>query len=661
MKIGSCAFLIVPAVMFTRCVFGASAQFYPLTVLSDNPSAYWRLDETNGNIAHDFIGGHDCLFTNVLLNATGYSAFDPDTAAVFGIISSSNSYAGELDLSGNGIANLNFARPLGSNAEFTVEAWVKGGTQTTNAGIIVKGNGNGGERFNLDTGSSAGSTQHGFRFSIHDAGGTNYNAASTVAPDGNWHHLVGVCDEPQGVVRLYIDGLDSADNTNLPTVAGILATTNGVAPGSGRVSIGARTTGANASGFANQFVGTIDEAALYGYALSASQVQAHYQAGLAGMRFTNVAARNRKLVLNASGGLSNSICTVLASTNPAAALTNWTAVATNRFDASGRFSSTNSISASVPQQFFALQSALPSAALWIPPCGAWLGAEVTGGVNPLSISDHEANIGRQLEVIRGYHWLSNWTHLDTNELNYINAGRQLLLSVKPDPYWSNAVGQAKGGSVAVDAELTSLAQSVASIKPRKVMLCVWHEPENDVVGTINGTAGTPEQYVDMWTNARAIFDASAATNVLWCWIVINSGPSDRGMLAGLWPGNSYVDWIGWDVYQSTNNEDYVATQLAAYSYLVNSSDSNHTYTAKPWGWTEWGVGTKTWAPGVADQTNTFNAISSALNARLFPRVRYAAYFDDYQTNGTHSPILPGAWGAYSNLANSAYLRQQTGR
>jgi hypothetical protein len=645
--------------MLARCLFGASAQLYPLTVLTDNPSAYWRLDETNGTIANDLLGGHDCFFTNVLLNVAGYSPADADTAAAFGIFSSSNSYAGELDLSGNGIAKLNFAQPPGSNAEFTVEAWVKGGAQTVNAGIIVKGNGNGGEQFNLDTGSSAGSTQHGFRFSIHDAGGTNYNAASTAAPDGSWHHLVGVCDQPQGVLRLYIDGLDNVDNTNLPTVAGILATTNGAAPGSARVSIGAKTTGAGATGFANQFVGTIDEVALYRYALSASQVQAHYEAGLAAVRFTNASAHDGKFILNASGGLSNGVCTVLASTNPAVALANWTAVATNNFDAGGRFAFTNSISASVPQQFFALQSA-PSSALWIPPCGAWLGAEVTGGLNSLGISNHEANIGRQLDVLRGYHTLSNWTNLDAIELNYINAGRKLLLSLKPAPYWSNAVGVAHGGSAAVDAELTSLALSVASIKPRKVMLCVWHEPENDVLGTSNGTAGTPEQYVAMWSNVRAIFDANAATNVLWCWIVINSGPSDRDMLAGLWPGNSCVDWIGWDVYQSTNNEDYVATQLAAYSYLVNSSDSNHTYTAKPWAWTEWGVGTKKWAPSAADQTNTFNAVKNALNARLFPRIRYAAYFDDYQTNGTQSPILPGAWGSYSNLANSPYPTQQIG-
>ncbi len=650
-----CALMSVLVVV--RCGLGAPPQLYPLTVLSDNPSAYWRLDEPNGNVAHDLVGGHDCYLTNVQLGVIGYNSADLDTAAAFGIIAPTNSHAGELDLSSNGIANINFVQPFGSNAEFSVEAWINGNPQTNNAGIVVKGNGNGGEQFNLDTGSSVGTTLHGFRFSIHDSGGTNYNAASKLTPDGQWHHLVGVCDEPQGVVRLYIDGSDNVDATNLPIGVGILATTNGAAPGAELLNIGAKTTGDNATSFANQFVGTIDEVAIYGYALSAAQVQAHYQAGMAALRFTKAMVSGGKMIVNAGGGLSNGVCTLVASTNLAVALKNWTALATNSFDSGGGVTFSNSISASTPGQFFALQTEPASAALWVPPVGAWLGAEVTNGLNRTSVSYHEANIGRQLDILRGYHSdLSNWTNLNATELNYLNAGQKIFLSFKPDPVWSNAVGVANGGSARVDSELTSLAQSVAAIKPLKLMLCVWHEPENDV-----STTNTPTLYTNMWHNVRRIFDASGATNVIWVWVVINSGPFDRGYLPVLWPGNNYVDWIGWDVYQPTNNIDYVARQADAYNYFVNNSDTNHTYTAKPWAWTEWGVGSQGWIPTAADQTNSFKAINAALNARLFPRVRYVGYFDqDNAGQGTAtSAILPGACGAYSNLANSPYLKQQT--
>ncbi len=149
------------ACAFAQRGIGAPTQLYPLTVLSDNPNAYWRLDETSGFVAHDRVVGHDCSLTNVQLNAVGYSAADADTAAMFGLLASTNSYAGELDLSSNGIPNIDFAQPAGNS----VESWVKGNPQVNNAGIITKGHGNGGEQFSLDTGSDT-VANHGFRFVI---------------------------------------------------------------------------------------------------------------------------------------------------------------------------------------------------------------------------------------------------------------------------------------------------------------------------------------------------------------------------------------------------------------------------------------------------------------------------------------------------------------
>ena len=648
-RINISALLVSSGLILARIALAAPASLYPVAVLSDNPSAYWRLDHAGGDMAQDCICGHGCLLTNVQLGAPGYSAADPDTAAVFGLLAASDSYAGEVDNSASGISHLDFAQPSGNNVEFSIEAWVKGAAQTQDAGIVTKGYGNGGEQFNLDTGSDKAAT-HGFRFFVRDAGGAVHSAGSTVMPDGQWHHLVGVCDEPQGWVHLYIDGLEST-NATVSTGAGLLATSGGSAPGAALVSIGARTSSKTAASFSYQFVGTVDEVAAYGYALSASQVRAHYQAGVAALRLAHLTLRGASVTLTGSGGLSNAAFTLVAATNLALPLTNWTALATNSCDANGRFSLTNPITASAPRQFYALQVTRPSDALWIPPCGAWLGAEVTNG-SARAFSDHEARIGRQLDILRRYHTPASWTALNSDELAYVKAGRKLFVSFKPNSHWSNAVGVANGGSASVDSQMTSLAKSVAGIKPRKIMLCVWHEPENDV-----GSAGTTNQYVAMWHNVRSIFDSNGATNVIWCWMIENYAPF-RYLLPGLWPGNSYVDWVGWDVYQGSASQNYVSAQATAYNYLVNNSDATHSYTAKPWAWGEWGVGINGWAPTVANQTNTFNVVNAALNARQFPRVRYLAYFDTDEAPNATSAILPGAWGAYSNLANSPYLTQQ---
>ena len=229
---------------------------YPVAVLADHPIAYWRLDETSGTVAHDYLNGNNGVYTNVLLNQPGYSAFDPDRAAKFGSLSGNNSFVNNIpiDFSSTG------------NATFSIEAWVNGGSQTTDAGIVAKGTGGGGEQFNLDTGS----TSHAFRFFIRDSGGGTHLANGTITPGSKWHHLVGVCDEPHGTVSLYIDGVLNASATGIGSNSGILSSTN-------PVNIGARQSGTGPTRD-DQFVGTIDEVAIYNVALTATQVATHFSA-----------------------------------------------------------------------------------------------------------------------------------------------------------------------------------------------------------------------------------------------------------------------------------------------------------------------------------------------------------------------------------------------
>ncbi len=368
----------------------------------------------------------------------------------------------------------------------------------------------------------------------------------------------------------------------------------------------------------------------------------------------SLSARAGNWILSGSNGWPGATNHLLSATNIALPLSGWAVVATNVFDGNGRFTVTNPASANGRQQFYALQVPLEPDPLWIPECGAWLGAEVTNS-SAQAFSDHEAKIGRELDILRIYHTPGSWTALTSEELSYINAGRKLLVSFKPNSQWSNAVGVANGGSATVDSQLASLAKSVAGVKPNKLMICVWHEPENDV-----GKSGTTNDYVAMWHNVRTIFEANGATNVIWAWIIENYAPL-RYLLPGLWPGNTNVDWVGWDAYQGSAGQDYVAAQMLCYNYMLSNTTATVNYASKPWAWAEWGVGINGWAPSVADQTNTFNAVTAALNGNLFPRVRYVSYFDDNDAPNATSAILPGAWGAYSNLANSPYLMQKCGQ
>ena len=242
---------------------------YPQAVLSSQPLDFWRLNEpdnglSNGNtniVSSDYQSGHNGVYTNVNLGKPGYNPSEPtETSAGFGPGGINNSYVSQIQ-------GVDFAVPSGTNAEFTVEAWVNGAGGASGAPIITKGTYNSTDAFALNLDSSA----QNYQFYVRTASGTVYAADSTFAPDGNWHHLVGVCDEANSNISFYIDGA-LAGSTNTPALfrAGEYET---AAP----LSIGA-TTQAAGGGYSLQFFGTIDDVATYSHALSAGEVAAHYAA-----------------------------------------------------------------------------------------------------------------------------------------------------------------------------------------------------------------------------------------------------------------------------------------------------------------------------------------------------------------------------------------------
>jgi hypothetical protein len=264
----------------TLTVIAAPTQAYPAAVLANSPRGYWRLNEpdnglgNNGVVAHDYAGGHNGFYSNTVNAVLGYNpTADPDTAMQL---------TTAPDQLVAGINDVDFGRAANSpGATFSVEAWVFGGNQTVDSAIVAKGYngilnpgiGTGTEQYVIDV---TGGTPRKFRFLVRGADGQGYQAQSQVVPYDlastlpTWHHLLGVCDQPNGKLSLYVDGLLAASGT-LPSTAGIIAQ---ALP----TTIGARPSSALAD-YDQQWVGTIDDVAIYGSALSASQALAHFYAG----------------------------------------------------------------------------------------------------------------------------------------------------------------------------------------------------------------------------------------------------------------------------------------------------------------------------------------------------------------------------------------------
>ncbi len=252
---------------------------YPQSVLALNPIGYWRMNDSsedgadngngdNGYVCHDYAGGNDGLYTNCYIGEldTYDPAADPsDTSAQFGEESSID-FGDSLAF---GIAGVNFATPAGMSGAFSIEAWVSGYEQTTaGAGIVTLGYGGGGEQFSLDCGAP----NNAFRFFFRDASGAahviNSLVETTTAPGlGPWYHLAGVVDEANGEMALYING----------QLAGTTAITaaSGVMPSPYLMDIGSRMGNQNTN-YNYQFLGNINDVAVFNYALSSNQVVNEY-------------------------------------------------------------------------------------------------------------------------------------------------------------------------------------------------------------------------------------------------------------------------------------------------------------------------------------------------------------------------------------------------
>lgn len=266
---------------------------YPSLVVAAKPLGYWRLNEAevgsgdDGVIAEDYLGNNDGIYTNVLLGAAGYSS-NTDTNET----SMQLGDYGNSDADAFAIPNINFESPAGTSPTFSVEAWVNGYQQTQDAGIVSLGYGGGGEEFDLDTGND--SVSHGFRFFVRDASGATHASTSTIIPQyGTWHHLVGVCDESNGVVTLYVDGLVASSGS------GSIAPRSGILSSIRNMIIGARPSNSTANNNL-QFQGNIDDVAVYNYALSSSQVVSHYVSAGVPPAFAQVPATT----VNADAGQS---------------------------------------------------------------------------------------------------------------------------------------------------------------------------------------------------------------------------------------------------------------------------------------------------------------------------------------------------------------------
>jgi concanavalin A-like lectin/glucanase superfamily protein len=215
---------------------------YASTVLGDRPISYWRLDETSGSVAGDqrvanpgtFVGG-------LVLGVPGLIATDRADTAI-GLDGTS----GDVRIGQAGTLNL-------SNA-MTLEAWIEPTVLPPAGDVRAVLSKSGAYALELDGPTLA--------LTIVQLGArTTLAAPAGAIVAGRPAYVAGTWDG--ATMRLYVDGTQVASRS--------------LGGAADQTLTGARIGSTDAtSGF---FAGTIDEPALYGVALSAAQIAAHYDAG----------------------------------------------------------------------------------------------------------------------------------------------------------------------------------------------------------------------------------------------------------------------------------------------------------------------------------------------------------------------------------------------
>jgi RHS repeat-associated protein len=225
---------------------------YSTTVLTDTPSAYWRLGEPSGQRAIDSSG-------NDLPGARELGVTDGQPSLLAGSTDTSSGF--------NGVSSVidapsNVLTMPSTTSAFSIEAWIKTSASSGTEMIYSA-------RSSTDSTASiklylSGGKLYGYVQSNSEAYSYSVSGSTSVA-DGQPHYVV-FTRAADDTMDIYLDGTK-------------VATAPDGGPGAFAVTgLDEQRIGADARD-GNYFSGTIDEVAVYQSALSADRVFAHYTAG----------------------------------------------------------------------------------------------------------------------------------------------------------------------------------------------------------------------------------------------------------------------------------------------------------------------------------------------------------------------------------------------
>lgn len=222
----------------------------------------------------------------------------------------------------------------------------------------------------------------------------------------------------------------------------------------------------------------------------------------------------------------------------------------------------------------------------VPSCGLLWGV-VTSPHTMARIGQVESRVGRTFNLVYRFHDVHDRLPI-AMERQLVADGKILHVSIDATDFADQAQHAVTYRDIAAgryDTDLTAEAQGVRSLRV-PVFVTFDHEAN---IGS-HARRGPPAEFVAAWRHLHDVFARAGASNAVWVWVMAGSTyntPHARGM----WPGNSYVDWIGWDVYDtggcargridSRAHVPFEHSMSVFYRWLQTNAAAEHIDLSKP--------------------------------------------------------------------------------
>ncbi len=182
----------------------------------------------------------------------------------------------------------------------------------------------------------------------------------------------------------------------------------------------------------------------------------------------------------------------------------------------------------------------------MPSCGALWGV-ATKPPTQAGVKAVEEAVGRSFDFVYRYHDIDS-TIPDAAERALVSEGKMLHIAIAARDFGDSdqQITWAKVAAGDYDKSLRAQALGIASLK---VPIFVTFQQEANQKRKV-GTLGTTQDFIAAWRHLHDLYAAAGVHNAVWVWVMTGK-ETNLDSAAKMWPGNDYVDWISWNVYNQS--------------------------------------------------------------------------------------------------------------